>query len=66
MEHFCGSIFPSQQGRLGFKAPILPNSLGRSCALVADSKASKSGLLTSIEVVLCVGFGFNLKMFKTF
>ena len=32
---------------------------------VADSKA-KSGSSTSIEVILRVGFEFNLKMLKTF
>ena len=51
---------------LGINVSILPYALARSCARVADSKASKSGSLTSIEVVLRGGFEFNLKMFKTF
>ena len=42
--------------RLGINASILPNYLARSCAQVADSKASKSGSLTSIEVILHGGF----------
>ena len=45
---------------------FLPISLARSCALVADSEVSKSGSLTSNEVILRGGFEFNLKMFKTF
>ena len=52
--------------RLGINASILPNSLPRSCAQVADSKASGSGSLTSIEVILRGGFKFDLNMFKTF
>ena len=72
VEHCRGSIFPSTQGqerfgrRLGINASILRNSLVRSCARVADLKASKSGSSTSIEVILRGGFEFNLKMFKTF
>ena len=38
--------------RLGIHASIFPFSLARSCARVADSTASKSGSLTSIEVIL--------------
>ena len=52
--------------RLGINASILPNSLARSCARVADSKASKLGSLASIEVILRGGFEFNLKMLETF
>ena len=55
--------------RLGINALILPNSVAQSCAGVADSKASKSGSSTSIEVILSFsvgGFEFNFKMFKTF
>ena len=69
VEHCRDLIFPSTQGqelfgpRIGIHSSILPNSLSRSCARVADSKASKTGSSTSIGVILCGGFELDLKTF---